>query len=170
MPDVPIGAMIMLLIVVAAVLGFMALVIPKYLGLTPPPVTANVRSEVYKWENHYSISIRFAKKEDTPPIGICRITVTFYHPATDSTYSATATLAVGPSSYRNQALATGSPLNVTVSITTPVIRQTVDVVLDVYFSEDVDLNSVTLFYCIYGKSAKPKWSESLEIPEVVLQP
>ena len=167
--QVPISVMILVIVVIGVVAAVYYNYDMKFPGNENNvlPVRASIPSGdlVYKVGNSFIIPIRFAKSTDKP-IGVCKISISYTKPD-GSIASNTVVLATGPSSYVTEATFD----NGTVKLPVPVILQPVDTELTVTFDGNgYSINGIVFYYCEYGVSTVPKWSETLLIPETVLSP
>lgn len=166
----PVSVMILLVVIV----GIVALVFYNYSASYPGreenvvPVRASYPSgnPIYKVGTAYIIPIRFSKGVDKP-IGVCRADINYLTP-TRQVRSASIVFAVSPTSYRNTVSFSDGYVNLPVVVIT---EPSVDTQITVKFNSDgYQLNAITFYYCEYGVSNQPKWSETLMIPETVLSP
>jgi len=168
--EVPLSVILVLIVVIGAVGLFVANYVSSYPGSEKsiPPVKASFPSgnPIYKVSNAYVIPVRFAKSTEKP-IAVCKIVLN-YMDNTGNTREASIVFANSPTSYRTTAQFSDG----VVELPTPVItKRALDTTITVKFNgAQYQLNAITIFYCEYGVSTKPKWSETLLIPETVLSP
>jgi len=167
--DVPISIAFLIIIAIAVAIGFYFAYVAKF---SPSSVTAPVVAKlpagniVYKVGNAFFIPIHFSKTDNSPPIGVCAVDVN-YMDSSNRIRVEKVTLAVSPTNYLNS----GSFSVGTVSLSQVVLYSSMDVTLSVAFNAPgYQLNSIVFYYCRYGVSTKPDWSETLLIPEVALTP
>jgi len=167
--DVPISVAFLIIIAIAVATGFYFAYVAKF---SPSSVTLPVTAKlpagnlVYKVGNTFFIPVRFSKADNSPPIGVCAIDIN-YMDSSNRIRVEKVTLALSPTSYVNS----GSFSVGTVSLSQAVLYKSMDVTLSVAFNgPNYQLNSIVFYYCRYGVSTKPEWSETLLIPEVALTP
>jgi len=167
--DVPVSIVLLIIIAAAVVIGFyFAYVADLNPSSVTPPVIAKLPAGnlVYKVGDAYFIPLHFSKTDNSPPIGVCAIGINYADP-TNRTRVEKVVLAVSPTNYLNK----GSFSAGSVSLSHVVLYTSVDTTLIVSFNgPGYQLNSVVLYYCRYGVSTNPDWSETLLIPEVALSP
>jgi len=167
--EVPISIVFLVIVVVGAVAAFFFLYSSRFAPSSMSmPVTAKLPAGnlVYRVGNSFIVTLRFSKTDNSPPIGVCAIGVNYVSPS-GQTRIERVVLAQSPTNYANS----GSFSAGTVSLSQVVLYSSLDATLTVTFNgPGYHLNSVVLYYCRYGVSTNPEWSETLLIPEVALTP
>ena len=160
-----VAVVILTIVVIAVVVGFAN----EYLNdrFSTRPVSANLASGSVVYmvdEDTYVIPVRFTTSTDRP-IGVCRVGISYM--VNGVVYTDEIRLALSPSTYRNRVGFAGG----TFIIENPIISgpMDVDIVIDCS-SPDCVVNGIEFYYCEYGVSTEPRWSETLVIPEGVLRP
>jgi len=133
------------------------------------PVRASIPAgqTVYKVGNTFFIPLHFSKTDNSPIIGVCGISINYIGATGDRVDR------VWFANTASQYVNSGTFTEGTVSLSKVIIDAPSDATLAIVFSNtyfNYKINSIILFYCTYGVSTNPEWSESLLIPENVLTP
>jgi len=166
--NIPITAVILVVITTIVVIYISTAVLHIFPGQKSEiqPVRATLGPQPIYLINHtYYINVRFAKAEDSQPVGVCRAAVIYLDQYGD-TLKQTVSFAVTPSYYVKVA----STSDFTISIDRPIINQSFTATIIVRFNGNYTLNGLILYYCPYKISTVPHWSDSIQIPSTPLTP
>lgn len=170
--QVPISVVILLIVVIAVIAGLYYGLVLRYPGsegnIMPVRASMPAGNLVYSVDSSYIIPIRFSKSTDKP-IGICKVDIN-YADKDGNIIEDSVVLAVTSTVYKSY----GNFSNGTITFETVVLNQTgpidTDIIITFTKPDEFTINSLVLYYCVYGVSTTPEWSETLLIPETVLSP
>ena len=166
--DIPITILLLFILI----MGIVAYIGYHYYTVISTPSTPPVSfilpagQEVYRIDNVYIIPLHASKMEGSPPIGICKIELT-YTDSDGNIYSASVSLATGPETYQTEATFPGGRIQ----ISNPVIFENTDIRLAIgMYSWEYVPRSIIIYMCVYGEDPVPRWQQTLLIPDVVIKP
>ena len=170
--EVPFSIVLIIILTVGVVAGVIYVTSGKYLGSLSDisPVTASLPAGVMVQklnDRTYIVPIHFSPSTDKP-IGVCRVTLVIYDTVNGDVEKESANLAVTPDTYRTEVI-----LHIgKVSLEQPVIQgEPLDtkMIIETDKANYIPI-AVEFYYCPYGETTEPKWSETLRLPETVLEP